>query len=172
MNYFELFSLPVSFDIPEKELTRSYLNLQRQFHPDRFVNAPENEKLKAAQKSADINEGYKILKDDLLRAQCLLALKGVIVGREKADNIKPSQALLAEMMELGEQFMECGTQGSVECVQRIYQQEMKRSITEMSAQFAKGDYPAAADLYFRAKFVWRLIDNAKLKLKGISSHAA
>ena len=37
-NYFELFGLPVSFEVNKSLLTERYRDLQRAVHPDKFAN--------------------------------------------------------------------------------------------------------------------------------------
>ena len=41
--HFELFGLPQSFDVDQEILDRNYRELQRNVHPDRFVNASDQE---------------------------------------------------------------------------------------------------------------------------------
>lgn len=101
MTYFELIAMQPAFDLDLAVLEESYFKAQRQFHPDRFVNKPAEEKMSALQKSMDINAAYETLKNPLKRSQYLLSLHGIIVGTDK-DSIKPSQALLMEIMELQE----------------------------------------------------------------------
>ena len=38
-NYFELFELECSVDINSEILEKKYLNFQKNFHPDKFVNS-------------------------------------------------------------------------------------------------------------------------------------
>ena len=40
-NHFELFGIPVRFEVDTGELDRRYRELQREVHPDRFAAAPE-----------------------------------------------------------------------------------------------------------------------------------
>jgi molecular chaperone HscB len=76
-SYFELFDLPVSFDVDRKILTERYRTLQRTVHPDRFANAAESERRLSVQMATRINEGYQTLKDSLARGRYLLELNGV-----------------------------------------------------------------------------------------------
>ena len=57
-NYFELFNLPISFEIDTEYLAQHYRDLQRAIHPDKFAGAPEHERLLALQQAAHINTGY------------------------------------------------------------------------------------------------------------------
>ena len=68
-DHFALFGFAPAFALDEKALQQKYLALQREFHPDRAV--PEN-KLAMLQKSADINEAYRVLKNPVERAEYLL----------------------------------------------------------------------------------------------------
>lgn len=101
-DYFSLLGIAPGFDIDLAALELAYFAAQRQYHPDRFVEKSEKEKLTAAQRSADINAAYQTLKEPLSRAQYLLKQQGVIVGTDH-DTVKPSHALLTEVMEWREE---------------------------------------------------------------------
>ena len=76
-SYFELFDLPVSFDVDRKTLTERYRALQRTVHPDRFAGAAESERRLSVQMAARINEGFQTLKDPLARGRYMLELLGI-----------------------------------------------------------------------------------------------
>ncbi|MGN0917981.1 MAG: Fe-S protein assembly co-chaperone HscB [Oxalobacter sp.] len=78
-NFFELFNLPVQFDVDGKVLDTAYRHIQRLVHPDRFVTATEAEKRAAMQYATMVNDAYQTLKDPLKRAMHLCALNGVPV---------------------------------------------------------------------------------------------
>jgi len=101
-NYFQLLNLEPVFELDLAALESAYFNAQRQFHPDRFISKSSTERAAAMQRSIDVNQAYNTLKNPLSRAQYLLQFQGIKVGTEK-DNIKPSQALLTEVMEWREQ---------------------------------------------------------------------
>ena len=73
-DYFELFGLPVAFDIDSNDLAVRYRQLQRQFHPDRFASAPAAERRLSVQMTAQINAAFQTLKDPVARARYLLGL--------------------------------------------------------------------------------------------------
>ena len=68
-NFFELFALPVSYEIDNNALRERYRELQRSVHPDRYANASAQEQRLAMQGSTFINEAFETLKDPLWRAQ-------------------------------------------------------------------------------------------------------
>ncbi|MDM8568069.1 Fe-S protein assembly co-chaperone HscB [Thiotrichales bacterium HSG1] len=99
-NYFTTFGLPLSFDINTKKLAEYYRNLQNTMHPDKFVNAPEQERRLAMQKTVQINEAFQTLKDPLKRGLHLLQLQGVDVN---GNTVVDSDFLMTQM-ELHEQL--------------------------------------------------------------------
>ena len=83
MNYFQLFQVPAQFDLDLTELGTRYLELQRNFHPDNYAAGSERDRLLAVQQAANINDAYHSLKQPLLRAEHLLALRGVKISHEQ-----------------------------------------------------------------------------------------
>ena len=104
LNYFELFGLPVVFDIDTAFLAGRYRELQRVVHPDRFANATDRERREAVQQAANINEAYQTLKSPLQRGRYILQLKGVSFNDEKDTNY--DTAFLMEQIELRELLAE------------------------------------------------------------------
>ena len=105
-NYFELFGLPVSFEIDKSLLTEHYRNLQRSVHPDKFANATDRERRLSVQQAAIINEAFETLKSPLTRARYLLSLHGLEVNDESNTIMDP--AFLMQQMELRESLEEIG----------------------------------------------------------------
>lgn len=102
-NYFELFGLPVAFEIDLEDLSLRYRDLQRTVHPDRFANASELEKRLSLQQTALINEAFQTLKSPLPRARYLLQLNDIILD----DNDTAMDPMfLMEQMELREELSE------------------------------------------------------------------
>lgn len=99
-NYFELFNLPVSFDIDKAELATRYRHLQRTTHPDNHVNSSDRERRLALQHTAYINTAYQTLKDALARGKYILTLQGHDIDMQHTTATDPS--FLMEQMELRE----------------------------------------------------------------------
>lgn len=98
-NYFELFGLPVSFDINLDDLSKRYRELQRAVHPDRYAKASEAERRLSVQLAARINEGMRTLKDPLARGKYLLEIQGVDL---EENSTALDHEFLMEQMELRE----------------------------------------------------------------------
>jgi molecular chaperone HscB len=103
-NHFELFGLPMTFDIDIDDLAARYRELQRRVHPDKFANASDQDRRLSLQTTALINEGFHILKDPVQRGRYLLSLRGIDLGEETDTTMDP--AFLLEQMELREALEE------------------------------------------------------------------
>jgi len=103
-NYFQLFGLSEAFELDSEALTDRYRSLQRSLHPDRFANAPDQERRIALQQAAQVNSGYETLRDPLGRARYLLTLR----GDEYCDETSTINDLefLEQQMELRENLAE------------------------------------------------------------------
>lgn len=99
-NYFELFGIPPDFDVDLDVLTQRYRDLQRAAHPDRFAQAAAQERRLAVQHAADINDGFRTLKDPVERALHLLRIKDFAVDAHASAQLDPQ--FLMEQMELRE----------------------------------------------------------------------
>ncbi|OGI50622.1 MAG: Fe-S protein assembly co-chaperone HscB [Candidatus Muproteobacteria bacterium RIFCSPHIGHO2_12_FULL_60_33] len=103
-NHFELFGLPVAFDLDANDLASRYRELQRHVHPDKFANASDQERRLSLQMTALVNEAFQTLKDPVRRGRYLLGLRGVDVGGET--DTKMDAAFLMEQMEWRENLEE------------------------------------------------------------------
>ena len=99
-NFFELFGIPVSFEVDTQQLSERYRDLQRTVHPDKFANASDRERRLAIEKAALINEAFQTLKSPMNRARYMLELRGVDFDSERDTHLDPM--FLMEQMELRE----------------------------------------------------------------------
>lgn len=149
-DYFSLLGIAASFDVNLAALESAYFAAQRQYHPDRFTGKPEQEKLAAAQRSADINHAYKTLKEPLTRARYLLKLQGVIVGTDH-DSVKPSHALLTEVMEWREEGIEAAK------LKNIHQQ----SIAKIAEHYKTAAWEKMAQEVLRLGYIASILRHAE-----------
>jgi molecular chaperone HscB len=98
IDYYELFGIPRGLDLSLDELQKRYYDLSRQLHPDRFMQKPEAERLRALDMSSALNDAYRTLKDPVKRAQYLLTLEGFDIGEQRSKDVPPE--LLEEVFEL------------------------------------------------------------------------
>ena len=98
-NYFELFGLEAQFHFDRDQLTDGYQALQSQFHPDRYIDANDQDKRVAMQATTFINEAYKTLQEEPSRARYMLELQNVPFNAEK-DTIPKLVVCFLAILEL------------------------------------------------------------------------
>jgi molecular chaperone HscB len=110
MDAFDTLGLDPTLDLDVSTLEQRYRDLQRQLHPDKFVQASSSEKRESLSRAVGVNDAYRALKDPLKRAEILLARHGAKVPeREPVD-----PEFLMEVMELRESLAEAKKQRDLE----------------------------------------------------------
>ena len=104
MNFFKLFGLPVAFEIDTGKLSLTYKSLAQITHPDKFANTGNAEKLMMVQKSAQVNDGFQVLKNPISRAEHILELRGIELRHEQQTIQDPE--FLMQQMDWREQLEE------------------------------------------------------------------
>ena len=165
-NHFELFSLPVSFDIDMTSLSGRYQDLQRSVHPDNFTNATDREKRLSMQHASTINEAYQSLKDPLKRAQYLLSLSGIDVKSDS--NTVMDTAFLMQQMELREALddtMDASDPlAAVESFSADVGSRIKALISQLQTHFSdntEDSLKQAEALSLQLQFLYRLREEAE-----------
>lgn len=166
MKYFELFDIPVSFEINEEVLKAKFLELSKAFHPDRFTLASEEEQEDALEKSTDINEGYKILRNFDTRLHYILSQKGLLTG-EGQDKLP--QDFLMEMMDINEVIMDLQfdpdevKKAKAKSQIQSFDDELQVSITaalgKENAVEDDASLAIARDYYLKKKYLKRIYEN-------------
>lgn len=167
MNYFQLFQLPEQFDVDLTELGTRYLELQKQFHPDKFANSSERDRLLVVQQAANINDAFHSLKQPLLRAEHLLALRGIRLNQEQRSFT--DTAFLMEQMELREQLADIAhssdSDAAIDAMEQQLKVAKKRLLNQLSQLLAANDMndnQQAADVIRKLKFFFKLQDELEL----------
>jgi molecular chaperone HscB len=157
VNYFSIFNIEPKYFIDADDLERKYFALQMKYHPDRSAGQLESDKMLLLQRSADVNEGYRILSDDVERAGHLLELNNILVNKEKNNTHKPSLALLTEQMELRERAsdIESGNENKAELLSHI-SAEFLGAKKEFNELFEKKNFAEAAQSAMKMKYLDKL----------------
>ena len=100
-NYFKLFKIEQSVKVDTNILEKKYFELQKEFHPDKYVNAGDHEKRLSLQITSYINEAYETLKNDYLKSIYLLKVEGFEVDDQ--NNTISDPEFLMHQMELREE---------------------------------------------------------------------
>lgn len=173
MNYFQLFNIPVSFDVDLSELPQTYQQLQRLTHPDKFASGTEQQKLVAIQKNAQVNDAYSVLKSPLSRAEYLLSLCGIDLQHEQ-QTIKDT-AFLMQQMEWREELAEITEQteplAALASLENEINQKIKTDLNQLrlflkvegsSAEQSLAQQ-SAADIIRQLKFSYKMLSEIELK---------
>jgi molecular chaperone HscB len=117
-DYFSFFGLPRKLNIEAATLEREFYRLSRKLHPDLYVLTTDQEQRWSLEKSSQLNDAYRTLRDPITRTAYLLRLEGVQLeeqsqeatrkaresGEEKKQVVPPD--LLEEVFELNMQLEE------------------------------------------------------------------
>src|SRR5499427_1486501 len=133
MDHFARLGLPAALDLEPASLDRAYFALQRQWHPDRFVNRPADQRARASSEAAALNDAYRTLRDPLSRAVYLAELKGVELPGDGKTIDDPE--LLMEAMEAREELHEAGTTEVVDALAAKVRDDMKTSLGGLGSLF-------------------------------------
>jgi molecular chaperone HscB len=118
VDYFIFFGLPYKLNLDTAQLERDFYALSRKLHPDINARANTNEQAWSLEKTSQLNDAYRTLKDPILRTEYLLRLQGVQLeeqskaateaarrsGEGKKQVVPPE--LLEEVFELNMQLEE------------------------------------------------------------------
>ena len=144
-----------SFDIDTGSLKREFLQLQAQYHPDKYSQSSARHRADVL--SAYINEAYKTLADPLLRAQYLLQKNYDIDVMSEDSNENPmDQETLMAVMEAQETIEEAQSDDDIEPMRLENGERMRETIEELGTALESDDVEAARVACVRLKY-WRTI---------------
>jgi molecular chaperone HscB len=103
-DYFAFFGLPRKLRVDAAELEKRFHQLSWRLHPDNFVRAAEYERELSLDRSSQLNDAYRALRDPISRVEYLLAREGARKEGEHKQKAPPE--LLEEVFELNESLDE------------------------------------------------------------------
>ena len=117
-DYFSFFGLSRKLNLDTAALEKDFYALSRKLHPDRYSIGEVNEREWSLEKTSQLNDAYRTLRDPIARTEYLLKLEGVhfeeqskaateaarTSGTQKKQAIPPD--LLEEVFELNMQLEE------------------------------------------------------------------
>ena len=133
-NFFQIFNLPEAYDVDLSVVTEIYRELQKNLHPDKFVNATDKEKLFSVQLTSYVNEALETLKSPLKRGLYLMKLWGREVDLEKNTAMSPD--FLMTQMELREELEAIPKKTDPEDAYDAFMEHLQKEIKLLQTQFA------------------------------------
>jgi molecular chaperone HscB len=106
-DFFSFFGLPRRLELEEDALEREFYALSRKLHPDVYSRASVREQAWSLEKTSQLNDAYRTLKDPISRTEYLLMLEGIQLDEQsktateqaRASGVDKKQTVPAELLE-------------------------------------------------------------------------
>jgi molecular chaperone HscB len=156
-NYFELFEIPVSYDVDLDQVQHRYRVLQRAVHPDKYANSSSQERRVSMQHTSLINQALHTLKHPVERAMYLLQLKGVDFSMDNQTTM--DAAFLMEQMAMREKLESVREQNDplaeLDSMSVDVRLKMNAMGDEFKRAYASGDIDAAKETVRKLQFIYK-----------------
>ena len=140
-SYFAFFGLPQKLTIESASLEGQFHMLSWKLHPDNFVRASEFERNLSLERSSQLNDAYRTLREPIARVEHLLEHLGV--RKEGTTKQQAPPELLEEVFELNESLDElreartaggdvAALRGRLEAAQQNFQEDLDDVDAELS----------------------------------------
>jgi len=100
IDYFAFFALPQKLTLDADALEQQFHTLSWKLHPDNFVRATEFERNLSLERSSELNDAYRALREAVSRIEYLLGRLGI--RKEGTTKQQAPPELLEEVFELNE----------------------------------------------------------------------
>ncbi len=170
-DYFAFFGLPGKLSLDAAEFEKRFHELSWKLHPDNFVRASEYERELSLERSSQLNDAYRALRDPIRRVEYLLAREGMRKEGQQKQQAPPE--LLEEVFELNEWLDElrmarqssarssdgagelAALRGRLEAAQKNFEGKLGEVDAELADVFAQWDaaVDAGADEAARRKLM-------------------
>ncbi|MFL1732194.1 Fe-S protein assembly co-chaperone HscB [Moraxella oculi] len=165
-HFFEMFGLPIAFNIDQTALKNSFLQLQKQHHPDHV-----NDTTSAEKNAALINHAFDILSNHDSRAAYLLELANVDFN---ADQSICDESFLMQMMAHRMDLEDAILEQNFEQIQEVGMQ-VSKLLSDIAEQFdfayLNQDWPAAKTQAQKLKFLSNLHKDCMCALIQLPNHS-
>lgn len=154
---FQLFGLPVQFDLNAEQLHQQYRTLAAQFHPDRFAAASVFEQKQAMMMSAAINQAYEQLSHPLNRAAELLRAQNIDADAPEHTSFAPE--FLMQQMQWRETLMDAQMEqdeATMLALDAEIATEQQTLLIQLRQAFEQQQYESAAQLVRQGRFLDKL----------------
>ena len=159
-DFFEIFAIPVAWQVDISQLQSRYLKLQQEFHPDRFASHSDTEKRLAVQTASLINQAYDTLKSPLKRAQYLLELNKIDASQDS--HITSDGVFLMEQIELREALSDVRDSAdpfaALDSLRSGVENSYAEQQNQFQAQYQESDFDHAFNTVAKMQFSAKLLD--------------
>jgi molecular chaperone HscB len=192
-DYFAFFGMPRKLTIDLEALEQRFHTLSWKLHPDNFVRTPEQERQLSLDRSSQLNDAYRTLRDPVARVEYLLGLAALRKEGQKKQQAPPE--LLEEVFELNESLDELrearqsgsdsaqmsGLRGKLEAAQHKFESslaDVDKELARVSAEWDRALDSGADDaakkklmermneILNRRSYVRNLVNSVRQELAG------
>ncbi len=167
MNYFEFYDLPVSFQLDEAALKRTFYANSKRYHPDFFTMENEQRQNEILELSTLNTQAYKTLSDFDRRMKYVLELKDIF--EEEGKNLL-SQDFLMDMMDINEAIMALEFDFDETTYQKVLadaqaiDNQLFEEIKAIVANYQDGvtpqsDLEKVKNFYLKKRYLLRILEN-------------
>ena len=150
-SYFAFFGLPEKLRLDAEDLEQRLHQLSWKLHPDNFVRASEYERELSLERSSELNDAFRTLRDPIRRVEYLLRRAGLRKDGQSQQQAPPE--LLEEVFELNDALDElrmaraAGGDGEamsslrreLEAAEKSFEVKLREVDAELDAAFAAWD---------------------------------
>jgi molecular chaperone HscB len=165
MDHFARLGLPAALELEPATLDRAYFARQRQWHPDRFVAKPADERARASIEAAALNDAYRTLKDPLSRAVYFATLKGVELPGDGKTIDDPD--LLMEVMDAREELHEASSIAEVDALAAFAREDLQKELAGLPRLFLANDKAAIRKALLRLRYLDKFAEEAKARRSNL-----
>src|SRR5215469_13702421 len=141
-DYFAFFDMPQKLTIDPSDLETQFHKLSWKLHPDNFVRASEYERELSLERSSQLNDAFRTLRESVARVEYLLLRRGL--RKEGTTKQQAPPELLEEVFELNESLDELrearaestdltGLRQRLEAAQKSFQEKLAEVDEELVA---------------------------------------
>ena len=137
-DYFSVFDLPRRLTLDTSDLQQRFYERSRVNHPDRFAGKSVIEQQRALDVTSSLNDGYRVLRDPVQRAEYLLKLEGFDNAQQRGKDVPPE--LLDEVFELNMMLEDAASNKSeLEDARCRFEQMLHRADCDLESEFRHYD---------------------------------
>ena len=164
MNYFELFGLPIGFQVDTQKLRAAFMEIQKASHPDKFAQGSSEEQEAALEQSSMANKGFTLLNQKERILPYVLELLGIMTPDEKYA-LEP--AFLMEMMDLNEAWMDAEDENAKQSIIKQVEKLKTEIYAPIQAYMEMGQIDTLSQeamlqiksYYYKKKYLDRILED-------------
>tara|TARA_B100000963_G_scaffold349596_1_gene358847 strand:- start:178 stop:750 length:573 start_codon:yes stop_codon:yes gene_type:complete len=158
LNPFDIFSISKEFKINKKILEEKYIELQTLLHPDKFINASQEEKNFSNFHTSSVNNAFKVLNDDVSRIKVLLEYFGYQISEN--DSFQ-DVSVLEEIMELQDKSMSVESETEKNKIKSQLFDKIEKEMKKVSQLFNEKKYKDVHNSCIKLSYLQKINGNLK-----------